>query len=99
MKRFGTQRVKAGYYVSPTRRKIEMIGREGGVLPGDVGIRYLRIPLPLLMIASPIMGAVYVVLLPVIGIFAVLWIALESAGVAARSAWTNRAPSLHDNGR
>ena len=99
MKRFGTQQVKAGYYLSPARRKIEMIGREGGVLPGDGGIRYFRIPLPLLMIASPIVGAVYVVLLPVIGIFTILWIALESAGVATRSAWTNRAQSLHGNGR
>ena len=99
MRRFGTQRVKDGYYFSPTRRKIEMIGKEGGVLPGDVGIRYLRIPLPLLMIASAIGGALYVVLLPVIGIFAVLWIASERVGITARSAWTNRARSLHDSGR
>ena len=54
-----------------------------------------RITTLLLLIASPIMGALYVVLLPVVGIFAILWIASEAAGKAVRTAWTNRTQILY----
>ena len=44
----------------------------------------------LLLVASPILGAVYVVLLPVIGIGAIVWLAVERAGMAVRDARVRR---------
>jgi hypothetical protein len=96
MKRyFGSEWVKAGYYLSPARRRIESIGKEGGELPGEAGARYFRIPLPILMMVSPILGAAYVILLPVIGIGAILWLVSEKLVAVARTSFagTESAPN------
>ena len=85
---YGSDWVKAGYYFSPSQWKIATIAREGGELPGEVGVRYIRIPVPLLMIAAPIMGALYVVVLPVIGIGAILWLGSERVLARVRAGRT-----------
>jgi hypothetical protein len=86
MRRYqGSQWVKAGYYVSPARREIVSIERDGGELPGESGVRFFRIPFPLLMIVSPILGAMYVVLLPVLGLGAIVWLGSQKVVSLAKS--------------
>ncbi len=44
-----------------------MIGAAGGVLPGSERAGFVRIPYPLLFLVVPILGALFLVFLPVIG--------------------------------
>ncbi|MBI2987735.1 MAG: hypothetical protein HYY45_13305 [Deltaproteobacteria bacterium] len=64
--------VRPGFYWSPSRWEIVTIPRGGGQLTGEEGVRYLRLPLVLVMILGPMIGALYVVFLPFIGFVLVL---------------------------
>jgi hypothetical protein len=68
----GNDVVKGGFYWSPSRWEIATIPKGGGVLPGEKGVRYIRLPLVLLMLVGPFMGALYVAFLPFIGFALVL---------------------------
>ena len=94
MSHSGSEWVKAGYYVSPSEREIVSIDREGGDLPGEAGERYYRLPLLLVMIAAPIMGAVYVVVLPIFGLGAIAWNLSERAVARVRG---SRTEEVHSN--
>ncbi|MBI3989720.1 MAG: hypothetical protein HY347_08885 [candidate division NC10 bacterium] len=63
----GNDRVKVGFYWNPSQWEIITIPKGGGVLPGGDDLRYVRLPLPLVMLLGPLMGALYVVFLPFIG--------------------------------
>lgn len=73
MKRYyGTNQVKMGFYWNPARWEIVTIPKGGGVLPGERDARYVRFPLLLVMMLGPVVGAAYVIFLPLIG-FAMLF--------------------------
>ena len=63
----GGNRVKGGLYWGLAEWHILPIPKEGGVLPGEPETRYLRVPLVMMLILGPMMGALLVVFLPVIG--------------------------------
>lgn len=63
----GSNWVKAGYYWSPSRWEIITIPRGGGTLPGGEELSYFRLPVSLILLLGPLMGAVYVIFLPVVG--------------------------------
>ncbi len=68
MKRYhGTETVKPGFYWNPTQWEVTTIEKKGAPLPGDEDTRYHRIPLPLILLLGPVMGAAYVIFLPLIG--------------------------------
>lgn len=58
--------VKAGFYWNPAGWEI-VTAKKGTALPGAAETRYLRLPLVLMMIVGPILGALMVVFLPLIG--------------------------------
>ncbi len=62
----GGQTVKGGCYLKFSTWEFESVASEGGVLPGNKEIRYSRLPLPVLMIAAPLMGLAYIVFSPTI---------------------------------
>jgi hypothetical protein len=89
---FGGQTVKEGFYLNRSSPELVSIARWDGVLPGDEGTRYTRLPLPAVMVVGPIMGFVYVILLPLVTCFALIscsirWVAnrlkLQSGSTAA----------------
>jgi predicted NBD/HSP70 family sugar kinase len=57
------------------------------MLPGTSETRYMRLPLPVLLVAAPLMGAAFAMFLPFIGIAMVLdFVAKKAWGVAREAA-------------
>jgi len=68
----GGTKVPAGVYFNKANWEIVTVsGKKGGVLPGDAKADYLRVPAIAMLAGAPILGAAFVVFLPVIG-FALL---------------------------
>lgn len=63
----GSGRVKAGFYWSPSRWEIITVPKGGGTLPGGEELNYFRLPISLILLLGPLMGALYVIFLPFIG--------------------------------
>ncbi len=78
----GGEQVKAGFYWNLREWEANIIPREGGVLPARDDARYVRVPLPVLLVVAPVMGAAYAMFLPFIG-FAM--VAMYLAGLIKRT--------------
>jgi hypothetical protein len=63
----GGEIVKAGFYWNLREWEANIVPREGGPLKGAADAQYVRVPLPVLLFAAPIMGAAYAMFLPFIG--------------------------------
>jgi hypothetical protein len=83
----GGNKVSGGYYWNPMRWEVEVVPSEGGRLRGPAEARYVKLPFPLLFVVVPLLGALFLVFLPLIG-FALFGyaIAKKVAGFAKRSA-------------
>ena len=73
---------KTGFYWDLTNWAMVMVPKEGGVLPGETGHRFFKVPVIGLLVAGPMMGALYVFFLPFIG-FAMVFNYLVKKGIAA----------------
>ena len=62
----GGERAKAGFYWNPTRWEI-IPAKKGDTLPGGEETGYYKIPFILVLLLGPLMGALYVGFLPLIG--------------------------------
>jgi hypothetical protein len=71
----GNSKVKSGYYFSTRKLAIEVIGDDGGTLPGPAEARYVAVPFPLLFVLAPVVGLAFLMFLPFIG-FALLGVAI-----------------------
>ena len=74
----GNTTVKSGYYFSPSTLAVEVIGEEGGRLPGGAATRYVSVPFPLLFLVIPVVGLAFLMFLPFVG-FALLGAAMGQA--------------------
>lgn len=63
----GGEKVKAGTYWSVTTGELASIPQQGVFLPGGAEQRFIRAPLPLMLLLGPLAGAAYVMFLPFIG--------------------------------
>lgn len=63
----GTSSVRSGYYLSLKTFGVEVIGEEGGRLPGASDVKYLAVPFPLLFLVIPFVGLAFLMFLPAIG--------------------------------
>ena len=70
--------VHGGFYFNPSRWSIEAVANGGARLPAGPG-RWLRVPAMLALLLTPILGAAFLVFLPLIG-FVVAARALAIAG-------------------
>jgi hypothetical protein len=69
MKTFtGGQEVKGGYFFNRRDWKLEVVDGATGVLPGDEGATYYRVPMLALVALAPMMGLAFVMALPFIGL-------------------------------
>jgi hypothetical protein len=64
----GTETVVGGYYLNGREWKFEMVDGPSGVLPGDETVQYRRIPVPAMLVLAPLMGLVFVMVVPFIGL-------------------------------
>jgi hypothetical protein len=68
MKRLaGGTRVPAGFYWRPAKWEIVTFSGVGGVLPGERGERYFKVPVLAMLVLAPVMGAALVMFLPLMG--------------------------------
>lgn len=65
----GNQAVQGGYYFSMKSFGVEVVGDEGGTLPGDASARYVRVPFPALFLIVPVVGLAFLIFLPAIGMY------------------------------
>ncbi len=71
----GHQVTKGTYWDLRKGRRIDVAVEE--VLPGDGSTTYLRMPLAVMLLTGPVIGLVYAVLMPVIGIVTVATLAVR----------------------
>jgi hypothetical protein len=67
----GGSKVEGGYYWNPRTWEVKLVGAEGAILPGSERASFVRVPFPVLFAVVPIMGALFLMFLPLIG-FALL---------------------------
>jgi len=63
----GNSSVNGGYYLSTKTFAIEVIGNDGGTLPGTSDVKYVAVPFPLLFAVVPVIGLAFLMFLPAIG--------------------------------
>ncbi len=80
-KRPGGTAAKSGFYWHLGKWEMTMVPKQGGLLPGGAGDRYLKVPVLALLVIAPLMGAAYAMFLPFIG-FAMLF------GFVGKKAWS-----------
>ena len=90
----GGDTVKAGFYFNMDSWEVSTLSGRGGVLAGAADTSYLRMPLPLLLVFAPLMGAAFAMFLPFIGIALVLDFAAKRAWAGVRSAIHTSAMAL-----
>src|SRR5690349_12774404 len=73
--------VLSGYYLNPASWSVVPVAHDGERLPSGAG-RWLRIPAAAALAIVPILGATFLVFLPLIGFLVTLW-AIGSLVVAA----------------
>ena len=64
----GGTRVRSGYYVERRTLGFVHVDRDGTTLPGGADARYLEVPAMAVMAAAPVLGGLFVLALPFIGI-------------------------------
>lgn len=74
----GTQDVQPGFYLNTKKFSVTTLDRQGP-LPGTPDDTYRRVPLLLMLAASPLVGLMYVIFLPFIGFAAVTYLAATKA--------------------
>jgi hypothetical protein len=67
----GNGSVPGGYYLSMKNFNVEVIGDEGGTLPGDASMKYVGLPFPALFLVVPVVGLAFLMFLPAIGFYLV----------------------------
>ena len=63
----GGMAVEGGYYWNPRNWEVEVVAPEGGKLKGAANAKYLKIPFPALFVIVPLLGALFLMFLPLIG--------------------------------
>jgi hypothetical protein len=61
-------KVQGGYYLNRDRLDLIAIGGKEGVLPGDAGQRYQRIPAWMAVLLAPMAGGIFAMAMPLVGI-------------------------------
>jgi hypothetical protein len=90
----GGDQVKAGFYFNLDGWEVTTLSGEGGMLAGPADTSYVRLPLPLLLVVAPLLGAAFAMFLPFIGIAMVLDYAAKRAWAAVRDAVHGTAQAL-----
>lgn len=65
-------KVQGGYYLNRDKLDLIAIGGNDGVLPGDAGQRYYRLPPWAVLLLAPVAGGLFAMAMPLIGVFVVI---------------------------
>lgn len=91
----GGSKVESGYYVNTSSLAVVSLPADGP-LPGGEGDRFVRVPWPLLLLATPVVGGAFVIAYPIFG-FSMMLLGLAkkvagAAGAGARELAATMAP-------
>jgi hypothetical protein len=81
--------VKSGYYFNPTAMTITLVERDGGRLPSERG-PYFAVPALAALALSPILGALFLMTLPLLGYA----LTVEAAGRSVAALFSGSAGEL-----
>jgi hypothetical protein len=82
----GGTKVESGYYVNTRSLAVVTLAAEG-MLPGDDRDRFARVPWPLLLVAAPVLGGLFVLAYPVVGAATLAYgLAKKGLGLAGSTA-------------
>ncbi len=95
MKRIdGGSRVKGGYYWHAQKWEIVPVPGESGQLPGGAQDQYLALPLPMLLVVAPMIGAAYAFFLPAAGFVLAGYALAKKLGLLGSAAVDEAAAAL-----
>jgi len=60
--------VKGGYYFNRDRLDLVAVAGKEGILPGEPGERCQRVPTWLVVLLAPLLGVLFIVLMPLVGL-------------------------------
>ena len=83
-----------GYWFSTKSWSLHPVSNDGEALPGAAGETYVRIPLLLAFAVAPLMGAAFLMFLPLIGFYLALHAALRPVLKIFRSSATEIAATV-----
>jgi len=69
--------VRNGYWLNLKTWTLHPVARDGEALPGSFGETYVRVPLLLAFVLTPVIGLAFVMFLPFIGFYLTLRTAME----------------------
>jgi hypothetical protein len=79
--------VPGGYYLDARHASIVAVTDEAGMLPGTSASRYVRISWVMVVLLAPVLGGLYVVALPFVGLATMLrWAWAKLTGAAREGA-------------
>ena len=64
----GGTKVKGGFYWHQSEWELTTVDGAEGTLPGGADAKYVKVPVPVMLVGAPLMGALLVMFLPLIGI-------------------------------
>jgi hypothetical protein len=64
----GGTKVKGGFYWHQSEWEMTVVNGAEGTLPGGADAKFVRVPVPVMLIGAPLMGGLLVMFLPLIGI-------------------------------
>ena len=86
--------VKGGYYFNSRRWTFARVEKDGETLPGARNERWTRVPVPIVIAAAPVLGGMFVVAFPIIGLVAVGVAIGRKLGGGVRETATDLAANL-----
>ncbi|BDG06862.1 hypothetical protein [Anaeromyxobacter oryzae] len=89
----GGTMVKGGYYWNPRSWEVEVIPTEGGRLPAE-GAKYVKVPFPMLFVIVPVLGALFLMFLPLIGFALLAHAIVKKVTGGAKEAATDLAATM-----
>ena len=63
--------VKRGYYFSMKNWSVNPVEKDGTILQGEAGEKFVPVPLPVAVMLAPVIGAVFLMFMPFIGFYLV----------------------------
>jgi hypothetical protein len=89
----GGTMVKGGYYWNPRSWAVEVVPSEGGRLP-ESSAAYVKVAFPLLFVIVPVLGALFLMFLPLIGFALFAYAIVRKVTGGAKEAATELAATV-----
>jgi hypothetical protein len=94
----GGNQVSGGYYWNPRNWEVEVVPSEGARLRASADTSYVKIPFPLLFVVVPLLGALFLMFLPLIGFALFAYAIVKKVTGGAKQAATELASTVAPGG-